>query len=288
MLSSQTWTAWHPKKLAATASRTAYVLKAGSQSCYEKTGLPGINKIIEGYHSKMNMFAEYVVTLSLFSLATMLKWKAFLLEGFVYRCRSFPSQAWKDEGQCLKSKDGRPYQYIAGFKANHKTTRIHQAFFNKLVFAALFGRQQGSLVFGAVEGWAPQIFPTFARVPVPLSLRLRNCHTGSSNKCEPYDFAVNGEGGVVEVILTFLESVGPFWCAIYLRFVLSSFIPSLWALEYHWNIIAFCYYCWFNWFVVSLCPLSLEPGHAFDTFHVWDSMGVSDAPRDTDSGFPAS
>ena len=80
------------EKLAATASRTAYVLKAGSQSCYEKTGLPGINKIIEGYHSKMNMFAEYVVTLSLFSLATMLKWKAFLLEGFVYRCRSFQAK----------------------------------------------------------------------------------------------------------------------------------------------------------------------------------------------------
>ena len=224
----------------------------------------------------------FVLTSNDVEMESVLTWR------FVYRCRSFPSQAWKDEGQCLKSKDGRPYQYIAGFKANHKTTRIHQAFFNKLVFAALFGRQQGSLVFGAVEGWAPQIFPTFARVPVPLSLRLRNCHTGSSNKCEPYDFAVNGEGGVVEVILTFLESVGPFWCAIYLRFVLSSFIPSLWALEYHWNIIAFCYYCWFNWFVVSLCPLSLEPGHAFDTFHVWDSMGVSDAPRDTDSGFPAS
>ena len=27
-----------------------------------------------------------------------------------------------------------------------------------------------------------------------LLLRLRDCHTGSSNKCEPYDFAVNGEG----------------------------------------------------------------------------------------------
>eukprot|EP00434_Breviolum_minutum_P040228 symbB.v1.2.035742.t1/scaffold4886.1/size33457/2 len=55
----------------------------------------------------------------------------------------------QDEGQCLKSKDGRPYQYIAGFKA------------------------AGQPCVWCGGG---------------------NCHTGSSNKCEPYDFAVNGEG----------------------------------------------------------------------------------------------
>lgn len=55
----------------------------------------------------------------------------------------------QDEDKCLKSKDGRPYEYIAGFKA------------------------AGQPCVWCGGG---------------------NCHTASTNKCEPYDFAVNGEG----------------------------------------------------------------------------------------------
>ncbi|CAK9064941.1 unnamed protein product [Durusdinium trenchii] len=55
----------------------------------------------------------------------------------------------QDEEMCLKSKDGRPYEYIAGFKAS-----------------------------GQPCVWCGG----------------GDCHSSSTNKCEPYDFAVNGEG----------------------------------------------------------------------------------------------
>ena len=151
-------------------------------------------------------------------------------------------------------------------------------FFNKLSLLHFFVGSRAALCLVRWRAGHLRFPQLFARVPVPLSFGLRNCHTESSNKCEPYDFAVNGQGGVVEVILTFLESVGYFWCAIYLRFVLS-FIPSLWALEYHWISLLFVTTAGS---IGLLCPyvrLALEPGHAFDTFHVWDSMGVSDAKR---------
>ena len=143
-LSSQTWTAWHPKQLAATASRTAYILKAGSQSCYEKMGLPGINKIIEGYHSKMNMFAEYVGTLSLFSQAMMLKWKAFLLEGFVCRCRSFPKPSLKGWRPMLEEQ-GWSSLWVHCWLQGLSKPQNHQGIFQQIVYGHFFVGSRAAL-----------------------------------------------------------------------------------------------------------------------------------------------
>lgn len=154
-----------------------------------------------------------------------------------------------------------------------------RAIFQQIVFAALFCRQQGSLVFGAVEGWAPQISPAF-------------CASSSSiivwTKELPY-------WELQQMRTLWFRRERTRWCGWshfdffrICRVFLVCNLPEICFIIFHTepmstgislNIIAFCYYCWFNWFVVSLCPLALEPGHAFDTFHVWDSMGVSDAKR---------
>jgi len=55
----------------------------------------------------------------------------------------------QDEQSCLSSRDGRPYEYVAGFKA----------------------RGQPCVWCGGLQ-----------------------CTSGNDNKCEPYDYAVNGEG----------------------------------------------------------------------------------------------
>ena len=100
-------------------------------SCYEKMGQR--NK--QDYRG-VSLKDEHVCRVRCLCSHKHCCWNGFSVrnEGFAYRfetpnwtsCpRSFPRQAWKDEGQCLKSKDGRPYEYIAGFKAfqDHRTTR---------------------------------------------------------------------------------------------------------------------------------------------------------------------
>lgn len=108
-------------------------------------------------------------------------------------------------------------------------------------------------MYGAVEGLELGIFELgISDSGFRISLRNlkvtsspRNCHSGSANKCEPYDFAVNGEGASVSVLVlgnldTFKLRVG-IWqgSSLVTRFMIPSQAMHLmlstfgtWSMQY--------------------------------------------------------
>lgn len=286
-LSSQTWTAWHPKQLAATASRTAYVkswvpiLLWENGSSRNKQDYRGVS-LKDEHVCRVRCHVVFVLTSNDVEMESVLTWR------FRLSLPKFSKPSLKGWRPMLEEQGWSSlwvHCWLQGQPQNHQDPPGQ--FFNKLSLLHFFVGSRAALCLVRWRAGHLRFPQLFARVPVPLSFGLRNCHTESSNKCEPYDFAVNGQGGVVEVILTFLESVGFFWCAIYLRFVLSSFIPSLWALEYHWISLLFVttagsigllcpYVRWLSSQVMHLIPSMSETQWEFQM------------PRDTGSGFPAS